>query len=412
MRSQMAVSSGMSCSTTRMEQPVCCCTRMQQRAHRLGLALGHAARGLVEQQDARAPGPARRPARRCGGSRSTARRPASPGRRRGPSSRPAPRPSPPRRLRSRAKPAGAVPPPPCRASAGGAPGPPRSSRPRSGTGTAAPLGRSGPTRPRRACGPARCRCRHRPGGSARRRAGRNPETQSKKVVLPAPLWPMSPRISPSRSVRLMSSMAVMPPKVLRTPLHSRIAGASAEGGTRLPGSATTSAEEALAWTWRSDGPASGVTTVPSTEPAPAMKTERRMSGRSSRSPVRPLKRTSPFSRKTARSASSSATLTDCSTTTIVVPVVVQQLDHLEELRHHGRGQAERELVDHEHLGRHHERHGQREHLLLAAGEVARLLVAPLAQNREEVEHPRPWPRPRRGGPCGSSRCPGAGSPPP
>ena len=120
-------------------------------------------------------------------------------------------------------------------------------------------------------------------------------------------------------------MAVMPPNVLRTPLHSRIDGASAEGGIRLPGSAMTSAEEALACTCRSVGPASGVTTVPSTEPAPAMKTERRMSGRSSRSLVRPLKRTSPFSKKTARSASSSATLTDCSTTTIVVPVACSSL---------------------------------------------------------------------------------------
>ena len=123
----------------------------------------------------------------------------------------------------------------------------------------------------------------------------------------------------------MSWMAVMPPKVLRTPLHSRIDGASAEGGTRLPGSAMTSAEDALACTCRSVGPASGVTTVPSTEPAPAMKTERRMSGRSSRSRVRPLKRTSPFSRKTARSASSRATLTDCSTTTIVVPPACSSL---------------------------------------------------------------------------------------
>jgi hypothetical protein len=56
-----------------------------------------------------------------------------------------------------------------------------------------------------------------------------------------------------------------------------------------------------------------------TAPAPAMNTERRMSGRSSNSAVGPLKRTSPFSRNTARWASSRATLTDCSTTTMVVP---------------------------------------------------------------------------------------------
>ena len=50
-----------------------------------------------------------------------------------------------------------------------------------------------------------------------------------------------------------------------------------------------------------------------------MNTERRMSGRSSSSAVGPAKRTSPFSMNTARSARLRATLTDCSTITIVVP---------------------------------------------------------------------------------------------
>ena len=50
-----------------------------------------------------------------------------------------------------------------------------------------------------------------------------------------------------------------------------------------------------------------------------MNTDRSRSGRSSRSPVGPLKRTSPFSMNTARSARVRATLTDCSTITIVVP---------------------------------------------------------------------------------------------
>ncbi len=78
-------------------------------------------------------------------------------------------------------------------------------------------------------------------------------------------------------------MAAIPPKLLRTPLHSKMAGASSEGGMRRRGSAISSAEPALASAGWSLGPASGVTTVPSTEPAPAMNTERRMSGRSSRS---------------------------------------------------------------------------------------------------------------------------------
>ena len=50
-----------------------------------------------------------------------------------------------------------------------------------------------------------------------------------------------------------------------------------------------------------------------------MNTERRMSGRSSRSRVGPVKRNSPFSMNTARSARLRATLTDCSTTMMVVP---------------------------------------------------------------------------------------------
>ena len=41
--------------------------------------------------------------------------------------------------------------------------------------------------------------------------------QSISVVLPAPLWPMSPTIWPSRSSRSTSSTAVMPPKRLVTP---------------------------------------------------------------------------------------------------------------------------------------------------------------------------------------------------
>ncbi len=53
--------------------------------------------------------------------------------------------------------------------------------------------------------------------------------------------------------------------------------------------------------------------------APWRYTARRMSSRSSSSAVGPSKRTSPFSMNTARSARRSAVLTDCSTSTTVVP---------------------------------------------------------------------------------------------
>jgi hypothetical protein len=47
-RSHRPDSSGMSCSMTRIDAPVTAWTRLQQRAERLGLLLGHAAGRLVE----------------------------------------------------------------------------------------------------------------------------------------------------------------------------------------------------------------------------------------------------------------------------------------------------------------------------------------------------------------------------
>ena len=206
--------------------------------------------------------------------------------------------------------------------------------------------------------------------------------QSKRVVLPAPLWPMRPRISPSRSSRLTPSTARMPPKCFATSRHSRITSAPsaprpapalpvASTSARLPPDRPSPASRPCAHRPRSTTRHRPVGTDTS---APAMNTDRRMSGRSSSSAVGPEKRTSPFSRNTARSASSRATLTDCSTTTMVVPCAWSIRTTLEELGHDGGGQSERELVDHQELGLDDERHGQRQHLLLAARQVARLLV--------------------------------------
>ena len=47
--------------------------------------------------------------------------------------------------------------------------------------------------------------------------GRKPEMQSNSVVLPAPLWPMRPRISPGARSRSTSSTALIPPKRLTIP---------------------------------------------------------------------------------------------------------------------------------------------------------------------------------------------------
>ncbi len=48
-----------------------------------------------------------------------------------------------------------------------------------------------------------------------------PVRQLKNVVLPAPLGPMSPTISPSCTFMLTSSTAVRPPNRIVTPLASR-----------------------------------------------------------------------------------------------------------------------------------------------------------------------------------------------
>ena len=131
-----------------------------------------------------------------------------------------------------------------------------------------------------------------------------------------------------------------------------------------------------------------------------MNTDRRMSGRSSRSAVGPRNRTSPFSMNTARSASEGH--------------VHRLLDHhdrgaagvdlahlVEQLVDDRRGQAERQLVDQSSFGPGHEGHGQRQLLLLAARQVAGQLVVALAEDREQVDdlvaHLPAAPRRGRGG---------------
>ena len=89
--------------------------------------------------------------------------------------------------------------------------------------------------------------------------------------------------------------------------------------------------------------------------------------------------------KIARSAIASATLSDCSTMIIVKPGVPQLLDDLEDLLHDDGREAERELVDDEHVGFVHERHRQREHLLLAAGELLRRRVEAVAEDGEQLD---------------------------
>ena len=60
--------------------------------------------------------------------------------------------------------------------------------------------------------------------------------------------------------------------------------------------------------------------------------------------------------------------------------------HVEELADNRGCKAEGELVDHHQLGPGHQGHPEGQHLLLAAGQVARHLGAPLLQHGEEIEH--------------------------
>ena len=190
--------------------------------------------------------------------------------------------------------------------------------------------------------------------------------QSNSVVLPAPFWPMSPRISPWRRSRSTSSTAWMPPKRLTMPRQESRTGASSAGGAgRCPSGAA-------AWP-RAFGPW-------------RMNTDRSRSGRSSRSAVGPVKRTSPFSMNTARCASVRATLTDCSTMHDRGAGGMDRAEHVEEVADDRRRQAERQLVDHQQAGLRHERLGQRQHLLLAAGEEAGRLGVALGQDREQLQH--------------------------
>src|SRR5438105_13978093 len=53
--------------------------------------------------------------------------------------------------------------------------------------------------------------------------GWNPEMHSINVVLPAPLGPISPTISPDRTSRSISESAARPPKRTVTPSHERTA---------------------------------------------------------------------------------------------------------------------------------------------------------------------------------------------
>ncbi len=69
------------------------------------------------------------------------------------------------------------------------------------------------------------------------------------------------------------------------------------------------------------------------------------------------------------------------------PLGLEPLDDLQQLLHDDRREAERQLVDEQHVGVVQERDGQGEHLLLAARHRTGRLVEPPGEVAEQVEHP-------------------------
>ena len=131
------------------------------------------------------------------------------------------------------------------------------------------------------------------------------------MVLPAPLGPMTPTISPGATSSDTSCTACTPPK-RHTPQVDRAAAPGppsvgrARRATARAASPTRMAGRSAASSPAGARPGGGRGRLRRGGAAPR-NTERRRSGRSSRSAAGPEKRTSPRSRNTARSATSSAT---------------------------------------------------------------------------------------------------------
>jgi hypothetical protein len=88
---------------------------------------------------------------------------------------------------------------------------------------------------------------------------------------------------------------------------------------------------------------------------------------------------------------------------IVMPALLELLDHLEDLLDHDRREPERELVEQQDPRLEQQALGDGQHLLLAAGERPGGLVEPLAQPGEQLEHlVDAAPAPRRVSRCGGS----------
>ena len=188
-----------------------------------------------------------------------------------------------------------------------------------------------------------------------------PLMTSNSVVLPAPLAPISPTISPGCTVSVTSSMAVTPPNRRRTSTTSRAGGSSPPVETAGRRPELVARRSLLRCRSR--------------------RRSARTSGWSRNAAASPSHRTSPFTTTTARSARSSATPGRLLDEHDRRPRGGPRRDQRRQLPGDDGGcQPERELVDHQQPGPGDHGHAERQQLLLAARQLGRRRRRPLGQD--------------------------------
>ena len=133
--------------------------------------------------------------------------------------------------------------------------------------------------------------------------------------------------------------------------------------------------------------------------------------------------TRPRSSTIACRVSDSASFACCSTTITAIPPVGDEIaDHAHQLLHDDRREALHRLVEQQQARIHHQRAGDREHLLLAAGQLVAVIRPPLLEARKDLVDaldgpaaraaPRPSDAPRRSatGTCSAPAAPSRGPP--
>ena len=208
-----------------------------------------------------------------------------------------------------------------------------------------------------------------PRSTVPRSAGTKPEIRSNSVVLPAPLGPMMPTISPGRGregdVVDRGQAAEAPGEAVDGDGRAR---------SRRRGRSALAAGRTLALGWRGPVGPGALQEHRAQQVGPL----EQLGGGPLEADLALLHEVGPVGH---REGHVHRLLDEDHRGPVVADLPHQRQEALDDHR----GQAEGELVDHEQLGAGDERHAQGEHLLLAAGQVAGGLVASLAQDREELD---------------------------